>query len=658
MTKEVKPGVIVATGLAVVLLAFALSVNFPKAAGGGFKGDEATYYVLGHSLARDFDFAFTRADLVRVWQEFPGPEGIFLKHGKAIHIERSAAFPFVRWVKIEDPQRDTRLYFSKSFIYPLVAAPFIFIFGTNGFLVLHALLISLDFLVAYLFLRARTQSNPVALALAGVFLAASVVPAYFVWLMPELFNFSLALYALFFWSYKEVTGRRADASDYIAATLLGILTFSKPTHAILLFPVIALAVMRRQWRRAATSLAIWVLVTGGLFIANAAITGEFNYQGGDRKTFYHTTGFPFANTWETFDNSGPVRGREDVMVGDVLANNHTPSVFFHNIVYFTIGRYAGLVPYFFPGVLALLLFALAKAKSGWQWLIAGTIATAVLMHLVVYPFTYNGGGGPLGNRYFIAFYPLFLFLIPATAGLGTAFTGLLIGALFTSAIVLNPFFASANTGEPAKSGPLRMLPIDLTLINDLPVAQHPDRTKQPLGGAPRVLAYFPDDNAFNPEGEWFWVKGRSRADIVLRAPVAAAGPGQYISKKISKLTIDVRNAGVSNTVKLSASGQTQTLDMAPGELKQVSLTVSGGVPYRRDVQPTSYVYVMSISTTNGYVPFLDLPCAKPGACPSDDPRFLGAMIHIVPEYTDADISTWTAPGAVGKDQSGGLRDAP
>ena len=82
-------------------------------------------------------------------------------------------------------------------------------FGTNGFLVLHALLLSGDFLVVYLFLRARTKSNWSALPLAAVFLAASVVPVYFVWLMPELFNFSLALYALFLWSYKEVGGARA-----------------------------------------------------------------------------------------------------------------------------------------------------------------------------------------------------------------------------------------------------------------------------------------------------------------------------------------------------------------------------------------------------------------------------------------------------------------
>ena len=56
--------------------------RFRQGLDGGFFGDAATYYTLGHSLAHDFDFEYRRDDLVRVWKEFPsGPEGIFLKRG-------------------------------------------------------------------------------------------------------------------------------------------------------------------------------------------------------------------------------------------------------------------------------------------------------------------------------------------------------------------------------------------------------------------------------------------------------------------------------------------------------------------------------------------------------------------------------------------------
>jgi hypothetical protein len=638
------PGAIVAVALGLVLLAFAASVDLPKTAM-GFKGDEATYYSLTHSLARDFDFAFDHGDLMRVWEEFPGgPEGIFLKRGKTIHIRRSRAFPFVRWTKFEDPVR-TRLYYSKSYIYPLVAAPFVFAFGTNGFLLLHALLLGLDFFLAYTFIAARGSPPRAAVAFALVFLFASVVPLYFVWLTPELFNFSLALYALFLWSYKEVAidsprvGNRVflrgRGSDYAAAALIGVLIFSKPTHAVLMFPLVALAASRRQWGRAAVMIAACGIVAGGLFAGNAAITGEFNYQGGDRKTFYGRSGFPFANDWETFESIGATHGRDTVMVGDVLVNTHSLTVFRHNLWYYVVGRSGGLVPYFFPGILGALLFLTSGPRRSWQWLAAATMGGAIVMMLVLWPFTYTGGGGPVGNRYFLSFYPLFLLLIPPLSGIGSAGIALAVGALFTAKILLNPFYASFNPGEHMKSGPLRWLPIELTLLNDLPVAAKADRMKQPLGGDPPVLAYFPDDNAFNPEGDRFWVKGKSRAEVILRAPVADAGGGRFVTKAITRLAVDIENGAMPDRVTVSTGRESRTLEMKPAEKARVDLAVEDGVPYRRDEQATSYVYTVSIRTTSGFVPFLLVPGQS-------DNRFLGAMVRLVPQYRDAETSTWTA----------------
>ena len=340
-----RPGAVGAAALGIVLLALAASVDLPRNGQGvaAFKGDEATYYSLTHSLARDFDFTFERQDLIRVWEEFPGgPDGIFLKRGKTVQIRRSVHFPYVRRVKQDDPVR-TRLYYSKSFIYPLVASPLVRVFGTKGFFVLHALLLTLDFFVVYLFVAARGSSSRASLAYATVFLAASIVPLYFVWITPELFNFSLALYALFLWSYKEAAVARAAApgdhflrsrtSDYVAAAIIGVLIFSKPPHLILLGPMVVLAATRRQWWRAAVMSVTAGVVAASLFTVNSAITGEFNYQGGDRKTFYGRSGFPFANTWETFESIGAVHGRDDVMVGSVLVNAHTFTVFRHNLVY-------------------------------------------------------------------------------------------------------------------------------------------------------------------------------------------------------------------------------------------------------------------------------------------------------------------------------------
>jgi hypothetical protein len=635
-------GAVASIGLGLVLLAFATTVDFPKAAQ-GFKGDEATYYSLAHSLARDFDFTFERQDLVRVWEEFPGPEGIFLKRGKRVEIRGSRAFPFVRWVKRNDLVR-TRLYYSKAYIYPLVAAPFVFAAGTNGFLILHALLLALDLFVIYLFLSARGSPPLAAAAYAVAFLLGSVVPVYFVWLTPELFNFSVALYALFLWSYKEAardagaeTGfLRGRGSDYLAAALVGVLTYSKPTHAILMGPIGFLILWRRQWGRLAGVVIAWTLVAGGLFAVNAAITGEFNYQGGDRKTFYSYVGFPFANERETFDNIGPQQRLEAVLPGGVLATRHSATVFRHNVGYFVFGRSSGLLPYFFPGLLSVLLFLAVGRRQMWQWLTAATILGAMLMLLVLTPFTYSGGGGPVGNRYFMSFYPLFLLLTPALAGVRAAVVAMAIGALFTAKILLNPFYSSFHPGEHLKSGAHRWLPLELTLLQDLPMAANPDRSKQPLGGTPPVLAYFPDDNAFNPEGDAFWVKGKSRAEVVLRAPVVDAGGGQFVTKAIRQLGVEIRNGGLPDRVTVSTGRESRTLEMKPSEVATLQLAVEDGVPYHRIEQPTSFLYVVSIKTTSGFVPFLHAPDAN-------DSRFLSALVRLVPEYFDAETSTWNVP---------------
>jgi hypothetical protein len=634
-------GAAISIGLGLLLLAFATTIDYPKAAQ-GFKGDEATYYSLAHSLARDFDFTFERQDLVRVWEEFPGPEGIFLKRGKRIEIRGSRAFPFLRWVKRNDPVR-TRLYYSKAYIYPLVAAPLVWIAGTNGFLILHALLLALDLWVIYLFLSARGSPPLSAAAYAAAFLLTSVVPVYLVWLTPELFNFSVALYALFFWSYKEIAATGAAGartgflygrgSDYLAAVLVGVLTYSKPTHAIIMGPIGLLLLTRRQWRRLAGVVVVWTLAAGGLFAINAAITGEFNYQGGDRKTFYSYVGFPFANERETFDNIGPQQRLEAVLPGGVIATRHSAEVFRHNVGYFVLGRSSGLLPYFFPGLVSMALFLAVGRRQAWQWYTLATIVGAMVMLLVLTPFTYSGGGGPVGNRYFMSFYPLFLLLTPALAGVRAAVVAMAIGALFTAKILLNPFYSSFHPGEHLKAGAQRWLPLELTLLQDLPMAANPDRSKRPLGGTPPMLAYFPDDNAFNPEGDAFWVKGKSTAEVILRAPVLDAGGGQFVTKAIRKLGVEIRNGGLPDQVTVSTGAESRTLDMKPSEVMTLQLTVEKGVPYHRIEQPTSFLYVVSIKTTSGFTPFLDSPDAN-------DSRFLGALVRFIPEYFDAETSTW------------------
>ena len=63
-------------------------MNVP--ATGGFKGDEATYYMMGHSLAADGDLAYRHEDLERTWKEYPsGPAGRVSEARAACHAART-----------------------------------------------------------------------------------------------------------------------------------------------------------------------------------------------------------------------------------------------------------------------------------------------------------------------------------------------------------------------------------------------------------------------------------------------------------------------------------------------------------------------------------------------------------------------------------------
>jgi hypothetical protein len=630
------PGGALVVAVLAFFLSLAASIDFPRAAV-GFKGDEATYYSLTYSIARDGDMAFKREDLVRVWEEFTAPEGIFLKRGSQLHAERRPGFPFVRIVRTPDPAAD-RLYFGKSFIYSLFAAPFVRVFGTAGFMVFHSLLLALCMAAGYTFLVARGSRPASAAAFAAVFIFASITPVYFFWLTPEFFNFTLVFIGTFLWAYKLVAAPIASggrlqrfllsaSSDYAAAVVFGLVTFSKPTNIPAALPLFLLPLAQRRLWRTTLLGGCFAATVVALFLVNTAATGEPNYQGGDRKTFYSSTGFPFANSWETFENRGQ-RVATGSVPTEILLNRHTAIVIVWDLMYFLIGRYGGLVPYFFPGVLAVLLFlARRAARERWQWFVAAAVAAGALGLLAYMPYTYSGGGGPVGNRYFLSFYPLFLFLVPPLRSVTPALTALVIGALFTAKITLNPFYSSFHPGEHAKAGPLRALPIERSLLNDLPVSADPARSRLRLAGTPPSSFYFVDDGAYVPEKDFFWVKGGRRADVLVRGPAVDTPDRGTVSFHIRAMRVEITNANVANRVVVSTGWHRVSFSLAPNEERVVELAPGPGVPYKPALFPMGYVYAISVSTTAGITPFLNDPS-------SSDSRYLGARVRIVPLYQE------------------------
>jgi hypothetical protein len=281
--------VVLAGTILVAALTFALTVDAVRT-GFGLKGDEASYTAMALSAAYDHDLTFQRKDLDRFWAVYRcGPDGIFLKRGKMGRLMISSHWPFVRYMKWADAPED-KLYFGKAFIYPVMAAPFVWLFGLNGMLVFHVVLLAGVVACGYAFQRAR-GARLSGLVYTLAFIGISIVPVYAVWLTPEIFNLSLVVFGYFLWLYKEVApeprptpGRRVTrlagqflrgpASDIVAALLLGMLTFSKPLYALLVGPVILWQLWRRRLGRAVLVTIVFVVTAGGLFAVNTAISGE------------------------------------------------------------------------------------------------------------------------------------------------------------------------------------------------------------------------------------------------------------------------------------------------------------------------------------------------------------------------------------------------
>lgn len=636
----------------VVLLAWAISIDFVKASSTAFVSDASTYYEMAHSLAHDFDLEYRREDLARVSLEFPsGPEGIFLKRGTDHDVSFSGSFPFVTATAHPDPDT-TRLYYGKAYIYPVFAAPFVAVFGTNGFMVLHALLMTACFLCAYAFLAARSQ--PIAaLIFALAFLFMSVAPVYMVQIMPDFFNLALVLIGYFFWCYKEAitdAARRQASrlgeqwllglrSDLMAAVLLGIVTFSKPTNGLLIGPLLVSAAFRAQWKRVLVIGGAFGAVVAALFALNIAITGEWNYQGGNRRTFYSAGipisgvertqgGFPFQDERHRFENTGLDRTTNRLLVEVLVSRDAIIDVFRHNLGYFFVGRHTGFAFYYFPGLMAILLFlAGTRDRAVWQWLtLAAGLGSAVVL-LLYMPYSYSGGGGPVGNRYFSGVYPVFLFIVPPLHRSVSALFTIGLGAFFTAPLLSNPFYASFHPGEHTKVGVFRLLPVELTLVNDLPVNLNPRRVRQELGGAPPVLAYFIDDNIYDREGDRFWVRGRSRGDLLLRAPLSIETTAQVPrrSLRVAQLEVHLETGPVASRVTVTSDAETRVVEMAAGSQQSFVLQMPRGLPYRYNPEfPTNYVYNLSIASDSGFIPFL-----QTGA---NDTRYLGVMVRLVPVY--------------------------
>ena len=587
------PGYIATALLLIFGSCAALSIDVVRT-GFGVKGDEATYVAMAMSAAYDADLVYEPRDIQRFFRIYQdGPSGIFLKRGAGEYDRRN------------------RLYFGKAFIYSVLAAPFVRVAGLNGMLLFHVVLLAGMLLATCVFLAARSPAG-IALAYSAAFFGVSIVPLHALFLSSDFFHVAAVSFAYFFWFYKDVAppghGRwaawlRGPGSDIAAAVVLGLATFSKPTHVFLILPPLVLAFSRRRPLLAVGVAAAFATTVAAGFAANAGITGELNYQGGNRRTFYGQ--FPFENPGAAFDNLGLSMTTNAVVV-EAASTREFLLTLAANLRYFLLGRHFGFLPYFFPGLVAMVLFALAgNDRRPWQWATLCVFLLTAVGLCIYMPYTWSGGGGPPGNRYFLSVYPVLLFLTPPLGSAVPAIVAWAGGALFTAQVLVNPFIAAKQPYLIAERGVQRALPVELTMVDDLPIALNAPRHRIGYNTDPALLLSLLDHNAYRSDTMDFWVAGRSRADIIVRSQTS-----------LSSVSAILRSP-VPNRVTIGLGGDEATVDIRPDEATEVSLTPNGVYARGR------WGYLLSVHSSTGFTPRL----AVHG---SQDSRFLGVRIRLIP----------------------------
>jgi hypothetical protein len=561
----------------------ALSLDLPARTDHRFWNDGATYYSMARSLAEDGDLRFEARDLQRVKASYPaGPQGIFLKRTRGgLVFESGAGFPWLRRARADEG----RLYFAKPFVYPLASLPFVWVFGApRGLLLTNAVFLGLALFLGYGELRRRASPAP-ALAVVLVLILGTVTPLYVLWLTPEIFGLGLITAGLVAWR---------GGRPLLSAVLLGVAIYAKPTNLFLALPLGLAPILggvsegesgapARLLRGLGESLrraAVLAAVVVGLFGVNALVTGEMNYQGGERKTFYgkfpfEAPGLDFDNTgfWMTTDYVGPlVEGQDDEKyIGRTAPprpREEIPDSFLRNLAYFWTGRFSGAVPNFFPAVLAGILFLARGPRDRAGWLALSALVVSYLVYIWLIPDNWYGGGGTVGNRYFLNLLPLAFVFMPRGREWVVVGGGLLATATLLTPIFRAPLYHSLHPGDHATLARFRVFPAEMTMLNDLSVFLDVWRKKRPYGdteGDARsgrsadptsYWLYFVDNGTYGQEASFgeggFWIRGGESAEVFLRA-----------LEPVERMTIRVTGGPAGDVTTVRAGGRRARLAVSP-----------------------------------------------------------------------------------------------
>lgn len=519
-----------------------------------FKADEAAYYMMAQSLAHDRDLRLTAGDAERVFVEFPYR-------------------PVKNLILMTDDGWRTA-YYGKPYLYSLFAAPLVGLRGADGMLWFNVLLTVGMVALGAVWLGRFDDGGPAALFSAGFFLVGTGF-GYAFWLQPEVFNMAGVTAALFFGLDRGRPPGEAGAGrgrwrpqGALAAALSGaalaLAVYNKPMLAALGLPVVVDLARRRLWR----SVAAWI---GGVALTLAAAAGlslaltghPTPYLGVERQ------GVTLCEPGVMPIGPGPAGGaapREERATGGAWSwifrlPEVAPRELAANLGYFLWGRHTGLLLYF-PFVLpALALFLLHGRRSPTRWALVAALGAVALFFLLFIPENWQGGGGFIGNRYFVAAVPGFLFLVTRIRPRWLIPAGYLLGGLLLGPLLLSPFERAGP--EPTlqshvRNAPFGLFPLELSL-REVPGYYRFEFGDYSVVGRKDVTL---------PRGERAWVAAGLPVELWLlgERPLARAVFQVKSFAPDNRIQLELGNA---REERVLGAGETARIELSPGEPDRV-----------------------------------------------------------------------------------------
>jgi hypothetical protein len=231
-----------------------------------------------------------------------------------------------------------------------------------------------------------------------------------------------------------------------------------------------------------------------------------------------------------------------------------------------------------------LYFTLEAPRDSSRWLILVSVAIVALYFLLEIPQNWQGGGGFIGNRYFVTVYPAFLFLVRRIRPSFLVIPTFGIAGLFLGPMLLSPF--SSGGPEPTLQAHVRNLPFRFFPL-ELSLRHLPGYHRQRIGS----LRYYARRDQVLPRGSTFWMRGADRVEV------------QFLSgEQLGPLVFEVNSLARHNRIRVRFGHATSILE-ATGAPRKERVVLEAGEPQQvlsRNGEKI-YVYRLVVETTNGAV---------------------------------------------------------